>query len=205
MPDASTSPGEILLVRHGRSAHVARGWMSVDDVRRWMTAYDAAPIAPHDAPPPALVQLGATADVVVASDLPRAVTSAARLASPERVTVSPLLREAPLECAHEPLPRLGGARMPFHAWGLVHGARWLGASWRGAPPPGVDAPVLARADECAEWLVSLAAPGTRVLAVTHATFRSVVSAALVRRRWRQPERRGLRHWSAWHHMNHGGG
>jgi broad specificity phosphatase PhoE len=193
--------GEIVLVRHGRSAHVDRRWLTADGVREWMRAYDAADITPADPPRPELLELAARCDVLVASDLPRAVASAVRLApSADQVVTSPLLREAPLETATLPLPRLLGARLPLGAWALVLGGRWLGAAMRGAPPPGVDDAVLARAEEAARWLAALATPGTRVLAVTHTTFRTVLSAALVRQRWQGPARRPVRTWSAWRHV-----
>jgi broad specificity phosphatase PhoE len=193
---APTAP-EIVLVRHGRSAHVERAWLDADGVRRWMIAYDAAEIARHHPPPPALVALAQKAGAVVASDLPRAIASAALLAPSATVEMSALLREAPLETADAPFPRLWGIKLPLRAWGMVFVARWLWASWRRAPLPGVDAAALARAEEAAEWLARLATERGRVVAVTHGTFRTLVSAALERRGWRPPARRPHHVWSAW--------
>ena len=192
------SAPELLLVRHGRSAHVVTGWLDVHGVRRWMEAYDAAEISPDHAPPPELERLVADAARIIASDLPRAVASAVRLAPDRAIERTPLVREAPLETPELPMPGLGGIRLPFHAWGMVFGVRWL-ASWlRNAPPPGVDGRTLARAEEAAEWLVSQAnEAGGRVVVVTHATFRFLLAQALVRRGWRGPEKRGYREWSAW--------
>jgi hypothetical protein len=82
-------------------------------------------------------------------------------------------------------------------WGMVFLTRWLWASWRGAPLPGVDAATLARAEEAADWLARLAAERGRVVAVTHGTFRTLVTTALVRRGWRRPGRRPYHAWSAW--------
>jgi broad specificity phosphatase PhoE len=200
---ASTSAPEILLVRHGRSAHVERGWLDVEGLRGWMAAYDAAGIAADPAPPAALRALAAGAALVVASDLPRAVASAALLAADRAVEASPLLREAPLETPAAPMPRLGGVRLPLRGWALVLGTRWLWASWRGAPPPGVDDATLARADAAAEWLVERTAAAGRVLAVTHATVRTLVAAELERRGWWCAERRPFREWSAWRFTPHG--
>ena len=87
---------ELLLVRHGRSAHVETGWIDVQGLRRWMTAYDAAEIALHHAPPVELERLVADAAHIVASDLPRTVASALRLAPGRPFERTPLLREAPL-------------------------------------------------------------------------------------------------------------
>jgi broad specificity phosphatase PhoE len=192
-----TAP-ELLLVRHGRSAHVERGWIDVHGVRRWMAAYDAAEIAPDHAPPPELVLLARDAVRVIASDLPRTVASAMRLAPDREIVRTPLLREAPMETPELPLPALGGIRLPLRAWGTIWGMRWLSAWLRSAPPPGVDAAVLARADEAAAWLADQAMEaGGRVVVVTHATFRVVLTQALVRRGWRGPDQRPYRAWSAW--------
>lgn len=193
----SATVPEIVLVRHGPSAHVERAWLDTDGLRRWMIAYDAAEIALHSPPPPALVEVASEARVVVASDLPRAIASANVLAPRARVEANPLLREAPLETPDLPLPRLWGARLPLRLWGIVFVVRWLWGSWRGGPPPGVDAAALARAEAAADWLARLAGGGGRVVAVTHGTFRTLLTAALVRRGWRGPQRRPYHAWSAW--------
>ena len=197
MSDPGGPAGEIVLVRHGRSAHVERRWLDVEGVRRWMLAYDAAVIAHEHPPPPALVGLARAADLIVTSDLPRAVASAALLAGPRDVEATPLLREAPLETPELPLPRLAGVRLPLGGWALVLGVRWLRASRRGLPPPGVDAAVLARAEEAATWLTERVTGGGSVLVVTHATMRTLLAAALTRRGWRPPAQRPFREWSAW--------
>ena len=189
---------ELLLVRHGRSAHRESSWVDVHGLRRSIAAYDAAEIASEPAPPEALVHLVRDARRVIASDLPRAVASAARLAPGGPIERSALLREAPLETPDLPLPALGGLRLPFWAWGTVFGMRWLWASLRKAPPPGVDAAALARAEEAADWLATQANDaGGRVVIITHAMFRLLVSEALARRGWRGPARRPYHEWSAW--------
>ena len=193
-----TAPtAEIILVRHGPSAHVERAWLDADGLRRWMIAYDAAEIALHAPPPAALVDLAKGARVVVASDLARAVASAAVLAPAVTVETTPLLREAALETPDRPLPRLAGLKLPLRLWGLLFFTRWLWASWRGQPPPGVDAGALARAEEAADWLARRAADGGRVVAITHGTFRTLVTAALMRRGWSGPEQRPFHAWSSW--------
>ena len=201
MPAPSTA--EIILVRHGPSAHVERAWLDADGVRRWMIAYDAAEIALHYPPPRALVELTSGAGVVVASNLPRAIASAAVLAPAAQVETSPLLREAALETAERPFPRLWGVKLPLRIWGTVFLARWLWAAWRGAPLPGVDAAALARAEAAADWLAGLAVERGRLVAITHGTFRTILTAALVRRGWRGPDRRPYHAWSAWT-LEHGG-
>lgn len=162
-----------------------------------MIAYDAAGIADEHPPAPALVTLARSADLIVSSDLPRAIASAAVLAGHRDVEVNPLFREAPLETAKLRLPSLGGIRLPLRGWAVVLGVRWLRASRRGLPPPGVDAAVLARAEAAAAWLVDAAMDRGFVLLVTHSTFRTLLAAALARRGWHAPAKRPFREWSEW--------
>jgi broad specificity phosphatase PhoE len=193
MPDP-----ELILVRHGRSAHVVTGWLDVQGVRNWMAAYDAAEISPDHAPPPELEALARDAALLVASDLPRTVASAVRLAPGREIVRTPLLREVPLETPDRPLPGFAGIRLPFRAWGMVWGSRWLMAYLRNQPPPGVSPAELARAEQAATWLVEQAThAGGRVVVVTHATFRVVLGRALARRGWRGPQEKSYREWSAW--------
>jgi hypothetical protein len=70
---------ELLLVRHGRSAHVERGWIDVEGLRRWMVAYDAADILLHH-PPPRSVRAATRSPP--ASSRPSASPSAASPRSP---------------------------------------------------------------------------------------------------------------------------
>jgi broad specificity phosphatase PhoE len=192
---------ELLLVRHGRSAHVETGWVDVEGVRRWMAAYDAAEIMPDHAPPAELEALVRDASLVIASDLPRTIASALRLAPEREIVRTPLLREAPMETPDRPLPGLGGIRLPLRAWGMLWGTRWI-ASWLwNAEPPGIGPAELERAEQAADLLVAHARDaGGRVVAVTHATFRVVLARALARRGWRGPDERPYHEWSAWRYV-----
>ena len=192
---------ELLLVRHGRSAHVHTGWVDVDGVRQWMAAYDAASIMPEHAPPAELEALVRDASLVVASDLPRTIASAERLAPEREIVRTPLLREAPMETPDRPLPAFGGIRLPLRAWGMLWSTRWI-ASWLwNAEPPGIGPAELERAEQAAELLVARAREsGGRIVAVTHATFRVVLARALAGRGWRGPDERPYHEWSAWRYL-----
>jgi broad specificity phosphatase PhoE len=180
----------VLLVRHGRSAHRARGWLDAAGVRAWFEAYDAAGILPEDEPPPALRALVAEAGLVVGSDLPRARASAERLAPDAPVLLTPLLRELPLE-----LPALGGARLPLAAWALAAGAHWAYRTMRGRAPATA---ALERAAAAADWLAALADRHDTVVAVTHASLRGQIAAALRAADWAcEVGRRRWAHWSVW--------
>jgi len=101
----------IILVRHGRSSHLPSAWVDAAGVDAWLRAYDAAGLAVGETPPGSLREVASRAGLVVTSDMPRAVETAALLAARPTIRESSLLREAPL-----PVPsirRLGaGARAP---------------------------------------------------------------------------------------------
>jgi broad specificity phosphatase PhoE len=182
---------EIILVRHGRSAHVQAGWIDLNGIRRWREAYEAAGIAASEASPRELRDLAARAGVVVTSNAARAIESGRLLAPGREITASPLLRELDL-----PPPQLRGLRLPLAGWALTYGFRWI--CNRVTARPDHSAEELARASQAAEWLAGLAEPSGTVVAVTHATFRRHVARELSARGWRLiPGRRRSHPWSAW--------
>lgn len=188
-----TMSERILLVRHGRSAHVQRGWLDGAGLRAWRTAYDAAGLAPGETPPATLRALASEAGIIVASDMPRAHASAALLARGAPIKTSSLLRESELV-----LPTLGPVRLPLAGRALATGLRLAVGAMRAERPPAV---VLDRATEAAYWLAELAAQHGSVVAITHAAFRPRVVEALAVGGWQVPRRQSLRerfrHWSAW--------
>lgn len=182
----------LLLIRHGRSAHVGGGGLlGRTEVERWRAAYDAAGTAEDDRPPESLLAEVARADLVAASDLPRAMTSAARLARGRALTVSPLLRELPL-----PIPALP-VRAPLWVWGALIHARWGIEIVRGRD---VSPDARGQAELAAAWCRESGrlAPGGTIAAVTHGVFRRLLTRQLIAEGWRlERGRRGYGHWSVW--------
>jgi broad specificity phosphatase PhoE len=188
--DSAPADRRIVLVRHGRSAHVHTGWITAEGFRAWRTAYEAAGISAGERIPAPLAELAERADLVVASDAVRAVASARRLAPEHEVVVAPLLRELDLEG-----PALGGLRLPLLGWALAVGGRALVLTLRGQYPAAAEA---ARIGQAAEWLEELAARHSLLVAVTHASFRRRLAARLAQAGWQaEPGRRTVRPWSAW--------
>jgi broad specificity phosphatase PhoE/GNAT superfamily N-acetyltransferase len=175
----------ILLVRHGRSAHVHRGWIDYDGFLRWRESYEAAGIHEAEVAPDALRDEAANA-VIVASNAPRAIATAALLADDREVVVSPLVRELEL-----PPPRLRGIRLPLPLWAIAFA---IHAVIKGHASPEEQA----RANEAADWVEGLARQHDSVLVVTHGAFRMLLAHALERRGWRaEGAQRGRGHWSVW--------
>lgn len=180
----------IALVRHGRSAHVHRGWIDAAGFRSWRAAYEAAGLHPHERAPAELVALAAGAARIVASDAPRALESARLLAPGCEVIASPLLRELDLEA-----PNFGALRLPLFCWALAVGAR---AQFRTPCSRAAFARERARVAAAADWLAVLAAAGAPLVAVTHAQVRRQLAVHLAAGGWQADAgRRTLQPWSAW--------
>jgi broad specificity phosphatase PhoE len=180
----------IILVRHGPSAHVHPGGV-IDrlGVERWRDAYDAAGIQTVGEPPGPVVQMAAEATHIVASDLPRAIRSAERLAPQRPIHLSELLRESSIAIPHWP------TRLPLHAWGMLMHLGWMYGVARGSDAYGPDRD---RAVAAAELLAGLVADGSTALVVTHGVFRRLIAQQLVGRGWASSGRHGgYRHWSYW--------
>lgn len=151
----------------------------------WRVAYEAAGVDPNDVPPAGLRALASEAGVIVSSDTPRAFQSARLLAPDVDVVASPLLRELDLVP-----PELGSIRLPLLGWALTFAPRVLtGAHLKPAEQE--------RARSAADWLIELTETHGRVLAVTHASFRSELARTLAASGWKAERQGRSRHWSAW--------
>jgi len=181
---------KIVLVRHGLSAHVHVGLIDLAGFGRWRDVYEAAGIDERDAPPPELRALAASSGIIVASEARRAIESA-RLLDPRRsVSASPLLGELELRP-----PRIRGVRMPLRGWAVAIGMRWMIRALRQAH---VSASEVQRSRDAAEWLSGLADQHGSVVAVTHGSFRTILSERLIEQGWGcETTKRQSSHWSAW--------
>ncbi|HYG61428.1 MAG TPA: hypothetical protein VEL74_02500 [Thermoanaerobaculia bacterium] len=181
---------EIILIRHGRSAHVETGWIDLQGFHRWREAYEAAGILPTEVPPDAVRQMARRAGVIAASVAPRAIESARLLAEGREVITSPLLVE------RVPVPPSLRLRLPLAGWALAYGIQWLFRALTSRPhAPEAE---VERAREAADWLAELARQHGAVAVVTHASFRTLLASTLMARGWKSAgARRRSHNWSAW--------
>ncbi|HYC91343.1 MAG TPA: hypothetical protein VEO54_19130 [Thermoanaerobaculia bacterium] len=155
-----------------------RGGSTFDGFLRWREAYERAGILESEIAPPALCELARNAKHLVASNAPRAIASAEKLAPGREVLVTPLVRE--LELAP---PRLFGLKWPGMVWMLAFAIR-------GLKPTAEEA---ARVREAAKLLHHL---GDAVV-VTHGAVRPAIARELVKLGWTLGKGRRSHHWSAW--------
>ena len=187
----------LILVRHGPSSHVHDGrWLTHRAVHEFEDAYDVAGIRDDSAPPADLVERAREADSVIASDLPRAVASAERLAKGRHVVTSALLREIRLEP-----PRWVPFALPIGVWDMFSHLQWSYRLFAGT-----DHPFVRRAEEAGEWLVQQSRTSGAIIVVTHGGFRRLLAARLILRGWRWHSTSAgsqYANWSSWELANHG--
>lgn len=151
-------------------------------------AYDAAGILEGERPTLELERLLGEATLVAASDLPRAIASADRLARGRGVEISPLSREIRLEP-----PRWVPVKLPIEVWDVFSHIQW---TYRIAT--GAEHAFVRRANDAVDWLIGHAASWSDVVAVTHGGFRRILDARLVSRGWaRRSRQHSYANWSVW--------
>lgn len=162
--------------------------MHAADVRRYESAYNAAGILDADAPPADLLTAASSAHIIAASDLPRAIASARRLAPKRELALSPLLREIELEP-----PQWVSFRLPIAAWDIFSYVQWTSRLLAAT-----DHESARRATAAVEWLLDRAETSQTVLAVTHGGFRRLLDARFRALGWAlAPGRKSYANWSTW--------
>jgi broad specificity phosphatase PhoE len=151
-------------------------------------AYDAHGIRDDDRPGTELDALVGQNPKIVASDLPRAIASAERIAGDQHIELSPLLREIRLEP-----PRWVPVPLPIQIWDVFSHVQWSYRLFSKA-----DHEYVRRAREAADWLIGHAGRSSNVVAVTHGGFRRILDGRLVARGWRRGfDKRSYENWSVW--------
>ena len=187
MPQALS---RVLLIRHGPSSHKP-GFTPVraEDMLHWRDAYDRAGIDANAQPPASLAAAVARCDLVISSDLPRALESAQRLCAGRAIHHSELLRESAL-----PIPALA-VRLPVLAWETLATIHWGYRILRRADATPAE---LQRVANAATWIHEVARNSPSIAVVTHGVFRKLLARHLQESGWqlRRP-RGGYEYWSTW--------
>ena len=181
--------GEILLVRHGRSA---LAWptnaITAKEFREWIATYDRTGISGDSAPSTELVAATRETGVVVCSNLARSIESAARLLPGHSPCVSALYREA-----GRPLNGNWPIRLPLDVWDHISRSLWQ-MNWISSDEPFHVAQT--RAQDATRELVRLADEFGRVLCVGHGTLNSFLARELCGLGWQGPRRILDDYWGA---------
>ncbi len=181
---------QITLVRHGRP-DFSGGRVAARELIQAHRRYDAAGIR-SDFPPPSRLRAEASrADIILASDRPRAVESAECLDRAGALLVDPLFREVP---PPHSLPAPGAFRLPYGAWTVMCRILWLARCVRG-PETVPDAKERARRG--CDILIEHGEGRRAVLLVAHNMINVLIGHELLRRAWRGPAFPTGRYWASY--------
>lgn len=177
----------IILLRHGKPDIPVARPIKVSDFPLWIDAYNAARISVLHPPSNELKTLAASCRAVVASDLPRALSSAELLGVANVNYAEPLFREMGMPYANFPAPKLSP-----NLWAL-----WFRCWWFMGCSPNSESFVAAksRAVDAALRLMELAKHHESVLFVGHGLLNRYVAQCLRANAWRGPENPGKHYWS----------
>jgi broad specificity phosphatase PhoE len=185
--DQDAEFARLVLVRHGRPALSRKVHLDWRGYRAWWAAYGESELAEGQVPPPALVSLAGEADIVVASPLPRAGGTAARLSHDGDIITDSVFVEAPL-----PAPQIPFVRLRPGTWNVLSRLCWLlGYAARGESHRHAEV----RAEEAADRLVELARGRSLVVLAGHGWFNRMIRGVLRRRGWQCVYDGGDGYWS----------
>ena len=173
----------IILMRHGKPDHAQHGRLPALAMAAWCEAYDMSLVA--EMPPERCREVAATADYIVASPLPRALSSLEKLGL-EAVSVDPLFSEVSL-----PVMRLGYPHLPPGFWLLLLRLLWLGG-YAGTVESYQQAEQRARL--AAAKLITLSEQGN-VLLAGHGIMNKLIARQLRKQGWLAEKHASSRYWS----------
>lgn len=173
----------IILMRHGKPDHPQGGRLSALAMEAWCEAYDMSQV--EDMPPERCRELAAAAEYIVASPLPRALSSLEKLGL-EASAIDPLFSEVSL-----PVIRLGYPNLPANFWLLLLRLMWLGG-YAGTVESYQQAEQ--RAQQAAAKLIELSARGN-VLLAGHGIMNKLIARQLRKQGWLAEKHASSRYWS----------
>lgn len=177
----------IILARHGEPDLSRRVRLNWRGYKYWWRLYDEAGLKPGQHAPKIIKALAREADMVISSDLPRAVETAKKAKGAMPDIQEPLLVEAGL-----PPPNLGYIRLKPRMWGILARLSWM-MGFSGEAESQKDAKI--RAEKAADVLSDHASGGKMLFVAAHGWFNRMIRPALKRRGFKCVEDHGDLHWS----------
>ncbi len=180
---------EISLIRHGKSMHLESNRINYKDFQKWVEKYDSSGVFEENAYPSVTLEKIGTANVLITSDLKRAIESASFLNQNKNVGVisDSLFREIELPTSPTEL----GLKLSPNSWTIMLRCLWLcGYSKRCEPLTSAKR----RAKLASEQLVKYAEQYKSVVLVGHGFFNRLIAEELKKKNWEGKRKSSVKHW-----------
>ncbi|MEH7276050.1 histidine phosphatase family protein [Neobacillus vireti] len=180
---------EISLIRHGKSQLTENDKLSGWEFKKWVEKYDYNGVIEESTYPSATLGKVAAANIIITSDLKRAVESA-RLLDPVTNIISDLLfRETELPSYTSQIFNL---KLKPSTWAIVLRILWF--SGYSTNCESLDQAKF-RANKAAQQLIDYANEYKSVVLVGHGFFNMFIAKELQKKGWIGPRKRDSKHWN----------
>lgn len=178
---------EITLIRHGKSLHVENDNITCLDFQQWVEKYDSNGVFEEAKYPLETTEKIAAANVVVSSDLKRAVESARFLNPAVKVISDPMFRETEL-------PKFALKLLKFkpNHWAVMLRILWICGNSNECESL---SSAKLRAKMAARKLADLADDYQSVALVGHGVFNRLIARELQRQGWKGKRNTAAKHWN----------
>ncbi|PSL40072.1 broad specificity phosphatase PhoE [Planomicrobium soli] len=180
---------EISLIRHGKSQFVHKEAVTFNEFKQWVKNYDFYGIAEEPSCPAETLQKVAAADIIVTSDLKRAIESAKFLDPKANAITDPLFREIEL-----PISTRQGSNLKLSPvfWAMLLRIMWF--SGYSNNYESFDEAKL-RAKKAAQQLILYSSEFQSVALIGHGFFNIMIAKELQKKGWKGKRKLGARHWN----------
>lgn len=176
----------IVLLRHGRPHVPNYKSLKAGQVGQWIEAYNAAGLTADHKPPQRAIEIAATCNMVVCSDLPRSIESAKALGVESINVVEPVFREVGLSFWNLPM-----LKMTPKAWAVFFRLAWF-CGYASNSESVWEART--RASSGAARLKELAEINGAILFVGHGLLNKFLAKELLSSGWKGPNNPGAKYW-----------
>lgn len=179
---------EISLIRHGKSQLSENNKIAGLEFKKWVEKYDYLGVFEESTYPSTTLEKVAAANIVITSDLKRAVESARLLNPVIKIISDPLFREAELPSYSS---KLFNVKLKPSIWAIVLRILWLsGYSYKCESLNQAKF----RANKASQHLIDYANEYKSVVLVGHGFFNMLIAKELQKKGWKGTKKRDVKHW-----------
>lgn len=179
---------EISLIRHGKSKHIANDKINCNEFTHWVKKYDESGVFEENFYPLETLQKIEKANIVITSDLKRAIDSAKLLKPNSKIVSSFLFRETELPVL---TTRRWGLKLKPRLWSVILRCLWFSGYANKCESL---SHAKQRAKKAAEELIGYAEEHQSVAFVGHGFINLLIAKELQRLGWQGKRKTDSKHW-----------